>query len=165
MTYVKCRAQEVDMITATGSAQNQISAVRLLIPWFRGFAATGPTPGAGPLVADGVATFARSAYSCERFVKMRENYKEYAITGVRVEYVPAVNPGTGGIYPTNAIYSSSLQTMTPAAAIEPFDLAKQLGKTGVRTFRPNRKFKQWLSFKRVAKAEHTDWQLTSGVNS
>lgn len=156
MTYVKARMQAIDLINHVSTAANPIRAIRMIHPWMRGYDTASATPGL-PLLINGVLTFQRTAYSMERWARMKENYKEFAVTGVRIEYVPPYNPGIQGVFATNAVYTSSL--MEKVANVD-FNLEEHLGQTGVRSFNPGRKFKQWISFKKLAKTEHVDWQAT-----
>lgn len=85
---------------------------------------------------------------------MCELYKEYAITGMLVEYWPPFNPGSSGTYISASMYASGLDKYEDQYEADPNDF---LGQAGCRSFMPNRKFRQYISFRKISRQDHAEW--------
>lgn len=155
MKYYKARLQDVDLISFPGNVAPW-GQVRYLVPWMRPSSNIFPAAGSGASVDTPTRQLRiqRTVYANDRFEAMRKLYKEYSITGVRIEYWPPYNPGAGGVYPTNAVYQSQLQDIDTGAVKSFNDF---LGQAGCRSFQPGRPFKQYISFRKLARQQHADW--------
>ena len=91
-----------------------------------------------------------------RFVQCRPNWKQFAVKGLKVEYVPRSNIATGDEVGTAGMYAmSGLQNMAESVAkpIRP-DLMQE---PAFKSLNPRRRYTKYISCKKFSKQQHLDW--------
>lgn len=107
---------------------------------------------------NGIYNFQLSNFNSARFTSMAPLYQQYAITGCKIEYRPtAVYPNTvADTMVANAAYNVGIDDYENNTQQINFGNLVQL--PGFKAVRARGVFSKYISFKRLSKQEHLDWQ-------
>ncbi len=105
--------------------------------------------------------------STERFGKVKANYSEYAIKGVKVEWMPYFTTAVVGL----AQQTNAINNMFLVQDLDNFNLPttpdpELVSKPGFRNMNPYRPWKRYFSCKKLSKQQNVPWiSTTAPLNS
>lgn len=148
LIYLKSRCVEVLPINPVTSVNAAFQRCRFAIPWGR--PVSGGFPDANVQSVSGTPVFMRqqSVYTTARFLLVKNNWKEYAVTGLRIEFIPQpITPTTndGNPWVNRMSYNVGMTRMEEDGLNA---LSQELFEdTGFKMLDPNRRWKKYISMK------------------